>query len=213
MALTHAQARAAVLRLLDDADKDRWDVSSDGDDTDPALRAAMNKCILELTDEGATRFVEQTESSFTSGLLSMSSEDPLDVRDVSVKVNGYWQRIPAVGRGGEFERFTDVNYDCRVSYVANTALPGATSSPLVTGPTYDALEEWIVARAAARLAVIDTEKLPALAALVADARSGAMSIARIPMTLVRPEFVSVSNLGWTYRHDDKQVELVRRWEC
>lgn len=210
MALSVTDARAQVQRLLDDAvGGKRWTAGH----VDAALAPALNKCMLDLIESGDHRFVQQLESStLSTGLLSMTSQDPLLILAVAIKRSGHWARVRPQGRDASNEPFAAVR-ELRVGYVPNTSLDTVTpSNPLVSGPTFDALDEWVCARAAVRLAIVDGERPPALVALAADARQSILSQPQTPATRSRTRYryLDRPDVSWSYRPEDKAIELVRR---
>lgn len=214
-ALTLAEARTIVGYHLDD-DGTRWGNT----EVDFALRSALSRCLNDYVAEGGDRF--DTEASATTsasdGTVDLSAQVPLAIRGVSLLTIGSFY-VPLKSTRRE-DRLVDdkAARTLKVRLVKELSLPTTTSHPLVgsgatAANTWDAFDNWVIARAALQLAVKDAELRQEMQALEADLRGSVLGKPRTPRhrPFTGPEAELAADLRWTWIPSTQTLHLTRVW--
>lgn len=207
-----AAARAQLLSHLDD-DGTRWSTT----EQDRALAWALDSCLRELIGAGNSRL--ETHGSFTSGstgLIDVSTHVPFSVQGVSLQVGQRYFRIPEI-KPEERNILDDTARTYLVRYTKGYVLPTNSAHPLVgvgstAAQTWDALEHWIIVRAAIMASAKDAEERPDLVRLEQMARDAAMLDPHIPKTMrfPGPGHWYTSIFAWYWLPDVRKIQVVRR---
>lgn len=218
MPLTLAQARVQLQNHLDD-DGTRWSTtgSAGATEVDLALAWARDVCLREYIGSGGHRFdITEELTSSSSGLIDLSTHDPIAVRGLTMKVGTRHFPLSEVK-----PEQRNINDDTARTFVVRYAKPYTgptdTTHPLVgTGataaPTWDSFDHWVIAKAAVFLAVKDGEPRPELSALESMARDAVLLTPVIPKA-VRFPGATVWYGTWFayhYRPDLKKIQIVKR---
>jgi hypothetical protein len=212
MSKTLAQARTTVLDHLDDELGDRWNTSQ----VDTGLRFALNLCQNDYVSGGGERFsLLLNLNSTSSGALDLSAQNPVSIKQVSVKSGERFWPIKPID-------LADRNYndntvrEIQVSYVPEFVLPTNTAHPLVgSGATayrsWEVFDDWVCVQAAMFCSVKDDELRQSLQALEATLRASVMMHERIPSAspFLRRKLWISEWLKWYWDPSQRAIQIVR----
>lgn len=212
MALTLLQARAALLDHLDD-DGTRWDSTAQ----DRALGWALSACTREYVGAGGSKLeIFADVSSDTSGLIDLSTPNPVSVNGLTLVVGSRHFQIQET-KPEQRNILDDVSRTFKVRYTTTFVLPGTTSHPLIgsgaaAAATWDALDHWVIAKAAVFCSVKDAALRPELKDLESMARDAVMLDPAIPKStgFPGPPKWYGSLLSWHWRPDLKKIQVCKR---
>lgn len=214
MTLTLADARTVVADHLDDASNDRWSSSQ----IDTGLSFALSQCIDEYLSSGGDRFDELLDTtSNTSGEVSVSTQDPLVIKGVTMlQGSRYWpiKAFPVEQKN----IIDDTARTLQVRYVRRFNLPTTTTHKIVgngatAGNSWDAFDHWICIKAAIFLSAKDADPRPELHKIAEDLRYSVMSHTKVPRSVPFPTarpYISKS-YGWVWHQNAKKIIIVKAW--
>lgn len=207
-----AAARTALLQHLDD-DGSRWPEA----DQDRALAHALSACLTDYAAAGGDRLdtIEQI-STTSAGVGSLSAQNPIRIKSVSLKEGTQFFPIAELPMSQRMYDDTTVR-TIEVRYIRGYTLPTTSTHALVgvtttAANTWQAFEDWIVARAALFASVKDEDMRDSLARLESQMRDSILVMPTIPSQVPFPRATQwrAAYLGWSYRPDTKAVILTRR---
>ena len=154
-AVTPHTVATAVTRLredfLDDPKSKRWTDAQ----LKRELRGSIGKCLREYTDNGGRRFLKPllAQTTDASGQIEMSTVDPLWIHSVLISEGGRKEEIPNVDV--HQQEYSDDNETRTVDiFVIPNIVFNDDDAEVLIQPdalslgTWDAFEEWVIARAA-----------------------------------------------------------------
>lgn len=207
-----AAARAQLLSHLDD-DGTRWSTT----EQDRALAWALDSCLREYVGAGGTRL--ETQGSFSSGstgLIDMSSVVPFSVNGVTLIVGSRYFRLPEI-KPEERNILDDTARSFSVRYTRGYVLPTTTSHPLIgagatAAQTFDALEHWVILRAAIYASAKDADQRPDLKALEQMARDAVLLDPHIPKAtrFPGPKHWYSAIFAWYWDPLNRKIQIVKQ---
>lgn len=209
MTLTLSDARTVVRDHLDD-DGTRW---SDAQ-VDRALQWSLSQCLNDYVGGGGERFDSLLETTTdATGLKSLSAENPMVLRGVSLKVGNRYYPLRAASLD-ERNRDDQVARTIQIRYVKTYALPTTATHPLVgSGATaagsWDAFDHWICLRAAQFCTTKDAENRSELHFLEQSMASSIMTVPKIPYGLPFPGPTRLYGqlIKWVWKPETKALQL------
>lgn len=214
--LTLTQARARVLRLVDDEAGRRYNSAGDFVEVDQALSFALSACLSRYKGGRLDLYFTGT-SSATDGTLDVSSVVPLRIRGVAISVPPTLYQIP--GKTLMVRGYPDlVARSLSVLYTREYVLSSTASDPLVgvgavAAASWPMFDNWICLNAALELQPKDNEVRASLVEREAKAqdaceeRPHGQGGAAWP----RPEHIPFyADLQWQYDEQAQKLYLRRR---
>lgn len=199
--------------MLDDPNNVRFTAAR----TTAALKAAISVCVQDASDAGVTAFDESVSATTsTSGTLVLT---PLVLRIKTVQATVSNRRQTLQGGQPQDIEMSDVtprdlvvvfNRDWQLSTTETNQLIGLDA---VTGPSWQAFDQWVCAQAALDLGVSDNDKRPGLEAMWTRYRDTVLTRASSPRARPAPLPTSTwgwaSRLGWAYNATTQTLQLGR----
>ncbi len=227
MPLTIGEARRLALEHLDDENGERYARKTGSNTTswskiDRALRSAQSRCIDDYVGRGGDRFDEQVDVTTSSdGTVNIDEYGNPFIRGVLIRpsdTGSFWPIEP----GDKLQRIDPDNEErnLRVTIVRRFEIPDpADEDDLLMGTvqgaarSWDAFDNWVVARAALQLGIKDDEMRRALVATIADLQQSVFGHRRNPPATPWPQATASwrvawwGQLRWTYLEREQTIAL------
>lgn len=225
MPLTIGEARSQLLDHLDDQLGRRYAPDGDFTKVDRSLRSAQSRCIDDYTGAGGDRFDENIDvtTSAVDGKVNLASYEIGVIRGVLVNPNpGDTNGLYPISPGDKLQRGLIDRTERQLTLTIVRLFPIAPSpneDDLLMGEvqgaarSWDAFDEWIVARAAAQISIKDDERRQSLAILIEDCKRSIFNQRRNPGALPWPMRRTFTvplerRLYWLWYEREQTLQLV-----